>query len=155
MIRVFHEHHCEISKRVFCIIVKAPPVNISHTLCEGILKRVFSKQICFTYRVEAFTCSQDCFRIYFRFVCWNADGQRERYKKFRKMPQDKLEENVLAHSKKTIDNFVGEFFKRLKRKKYNVEINEHKAELIEDPTKQEIHVKTSWVRKQKHAENED
>ena len=131
MVKFFQATNCVISQRIFCVIVKAVPVDISKNLCDGILKRVFSKQICFSYRIESYDCEESCFRIYFRFICWDKEGQKERYRKFRNMPQEKIEENVSAHSRKTLDNFVGEFFKRLKRKNFTVEINGETAEVFE------------------------
>jgi len=47
------------------------------------------------------------------------------------MDQSKLIENVDRHSNKTVENFVGEFFKRLKRGNYTVVINGGEAKIEE------------------------
>lgn len=120
----------QISERVFCVEVLAS-TNVNETLCQGILKRIFSKQICYTYQIEQIKTLKSSFLIYFRFICWNIDGQRKRYLEFKNMPIEQMEENLRKHANKTLDGFCGEFFKRLKRADFDVVIDGKKCQVVE------------------------
>jgi len=121
-----------ITKRIFCVQVDSKAKALNETLCQGVLKRIFSKQICFSYQIERFYTKGDSFLILFRFVCWNKEGQRERYKTFLSMDQSKIEEQLLLHKNKSVDNFCGEFFKRLKKGNFDVEIEGRKVMVYEN-----------------------
>ncbi|MCK9615532.1 MAG: hypothetical protein M0R48_08515 [Candidatus Omnitrophica bacterium] len=133
MLRVLKEVLCVKTEKIFAVIVKFSGKlgNCDNVLCEGILKRIFSKQICFSYEIVGFQKKAGELLIQFRFVCWNREGQIQRYKTFKNMDQSKLMENVDRHSNKTVENFVGEFYKRLKRGNYTVFVNNRSA-IIEE-----------------------
>ncbi|MCK9154714.1 MAG: hypothetical protein M0P12_01220 [Paludibacteraceae bacterium] len=133
MLRVLKEVLCVKTEKVFEVLVtfQGKLGYCDNTLCDGILKRVFSKQICFSYEILDFEKIDGAILIGFRFVCWNLEGQIQRYKTFKNMDQSKLIENVDRHSNKTVENFVGEFFKRLKRGNYTVVINGGEAKIEE------------------------
>lgn len=133
MLSVLNYPDRTVTARIFkvCVLTQGKPRNVDARLCEGVLKRVFSKQICYSYEFLSFQTNASGFDICFRFVCWKPEAQASRYRTFEKMDQSKLEENVRKHSHKTVDGFVGEFFKRLKRQKFNVEIDGKPARIIE------------------------
>lgn len=114
-----------VTKSTYSIRIEAGtprlPAHLDGVLADGILKRIFSKQICFSYDiVNISVINSNTFDIKFKFVCWNSDGQRKRYASFQNMDQSKIEEGLEQHKNKTMENFVGEFFKRLKRGKFNI-----------------------------------